>query len=61
VTKSSLRAEDKRARPARLTADCHTEPCTFCMACDRAYTESAKGKKEALAKKGVPLLPLAPA
>ncbi len=31
VTKGYLRAEDKNApvRP-RLTADCHTEPCTFC-------------------------------
>jgi hypothetical protein len=35
------------------------EPCTFCMACDRAYTESAKGKKAAaLAERGAALLPL---
>lgn len=62
VTKGYLRAEDKRARQARLTADCHTEPCTFCMACDRAYTESAKGKKalsETLAEQGKTLFPLA--
>jgi len=59
VVKGYLRAEDKRSRQARLTDDCHTEPCTFCMACDRAYTESAKGKKAAeLAAKGVTLLPL---
>jgi radical SAM superfamily enzyme YgiQ (UPF0313 family) len=60
VVKSYLRAEDKRARQVRLTADCHTEPCTFCMACDRAYTESAKGKKaaETLAACGVTVLPL---
>ncbi|HZP83277.1 MAG TPA: TIGR03960 family B12-binding radical SAM protein [Chthonomonadaceae bacterium] len=61
VAKGYLRAEDKRARQARLTADCHTQPCTFCMACDRAYTESARGKKETLAEKGVPILPLTPA
>lgn len=59
VTKGYLRAEDKKARQARLTQDCHTEPCTFCMACDRAYTESAKGKKAAeLEAKGKVLLPL---
>ena len=63
VAKGYLRAEDKRSRQVRFTADCHTEPCTFCMACDRAYTESAKGKKaaaqaEALAAKGATLLPL---
>ncbi len=60
VVKAYLRAEDKRARQARLTDDCHTDPCTFCMACDRAYTESAKGKKaaESLAARGATLLPL---
>lgn len=45
VTKGYLRAEDVRARKVQLTHDCHIEPCTFCMACDRAYTESAKGRK----------------
>jgi radical SAM family uncharacterized protein len=59
VTKGYLRAEDKKARLARLTQDCHTEPCTFCMACDRAYTESAKGRKAAeLEARGKVLLPL---
>ncbi len=63
VTKGYLRAEDKRARQARLTADCHTEPCTFCMACERAYTESAKGKKSPVADlvaKGAVFVPLTP-
>ena len=57
VAKAYLRAEDKRARAARLTADCHTEPCTFCQSCDRAYLESAKGRKriETLAAKGLTL------
>jgi len=45
VTKGYLRAEDVRARKVQMTHDCHTDPCTFCMACDRAYTESAKGRK----------------
>lgn len=59
VTKGYLRAEDKKARQVRLTPDCHTEPCTFCMACDRAYSESAKGRKAAdLEAKGKVLLPL---
>jgi radical SAM family uncharacterized protein len=63
VAKGYLRAEDKRARQVRLTPDCHEEPCTFCMACDRAYTESAKGKRDAAAvfvARGVTLLPLTP-
>ncbi len=58
VTKGYLRAEDKRARQARMTADCHTDPCTFCMACDRAFTESARGRR---ASSEMTLLPLAPA
>jgi radical SAM superfamily enzyme YgiQ (UPF0313 family) len=61
VTKAYLRAEDKRARQAKQTPDCHIEPCTFCMACDRSYLESSKGIKaptEALAARGVTLLPL---
>jgi radical SAM superfamily enzyme YgiQ (UPF0313 family) len=61
VAKAYLRAEDKKARQARLTNDCHIEPCTFCMACDRAYTESAKGRKapaETLTAKGKTLLQL---
>jgi radical SAM superfamily enzyme YgiQ (UPF0313 family) len=61
VTKAYLRAEDKRARIAKQTPDCHIEPCTFCMACDRSYLESAKGVRspaETLAAKGVTLLPL---
>jgi radical SAM superfamily enzyme YgiQ (UPF0313 family) len=61
VTKAYLRAEDKKARVAKQTPDCHIEPCTFCMACDRSYLESAKGVRspvEALAAKGVTLLPL---
>ena len=54
VTKSYLRAEDKKARIAKETGDCHTDGCTFCQSCDRAYTESAKGRKriEALALEG---------
>ncbi|HEV2474888.1 MAG TPA: TIGR03960 family B12-binding radical SAM protein, partial [Chthonomonadales bacterium] len=59
VVKGYLRAEDKRARLSRITADCHTEPCTFCMACDRAYTESAKGKRAAYLE--LAQLPLKPA
>lgn len=62
VTKAYLRAEDKKARQAKQTPDCHIEPCTFCNACDRAYLESAKGVRspaEVLAEKGVTLLPLA--
>lgn len=61
VTKAYLRSEDKRARQARQTADCHIEPCTFCMACDRAHVESARGRRspaETLAEKGATLLPL---
>lgn len=61
VTKAYLRAEDKKARLAKQTPDCHIEPCTFCMACDRSYLESAKGVRspaETLAAKGVTLLPL---
>lgn len=49
VSKTYLRAEDRRSKEARLTADCHTEPCTFCSACDRAYSESVKGRKSAIA------------
>ncbi len=45
VAKSYLRAEDKKARIAKETGDCHTGGCTFCHSCDRAYTESTKGKK----------------
>lgn len=58
VTKAFLRAEDKKARAVRFTPDCHTNPCSFCQACDRAYTESAKGRKriEELAKEGRTLL-----
>jgi radical SAM family uncharacterized protein len=56
VSKAYLRAEDKRARLPHVTADCHTQPCTFCMACDRAYTESAKGRRALAA--GIPLTPL---
>ena len=58
VTKAFLRNEDKKARAVRFTPDCHTNPCSFCQACDRAYTESAKGRKriEELAKEGKTLL-----
>ncbi len=49
VTKSYLKAEDKRARRAQFTKDCHTDPCTFCSACDRSYTESSRGKRETIA------------
>jgi radical SAM family uncharacterized protein len=45
VTKAFLRNEDKKARQARFTPDCHTETCSFCQSCDRAYTDSAKGRK----------------
>ncbi len=60
VAKSYLRAEDKKARQAKLTADCHTEPCTFCNACDRAYTESGKAKRETIAfvPNALPMIPL---
>ena len=60
VTKGYLRAEDVRARKVQKTHDCHTEPCTFCLSCDRAYWEGAKGKKQAaeFADKGLTLLPL---
>ena len=68
VTKAYLRAEDKKARLSKQTPDCHIEPCTFCMACDRSYLESSKGAREPtlpsrapaekLAARGVTLLPL---
>lgn len=60
VSKSYLRAEDKRARSAQLTADCHTAPCTFCGACDRSYIESGKAKREnrAFVPNAMPLIPL---
>ena len=45
VTKAYLRAEDKRAKQVKATPDCHTNACSFCQSCDRAYTESAKGRK----------------
>jgi radical SAM family uncharacterized protein len=47
VTKAYLRAEDKKARVPKpvQTGDCHTDGCTFCKSCDRAYLESAKGRK----------------
>lgn len=62
VTKGYLRAEDKRARQAKMTADCHTDPCTFCNACDRSYTESSKGAKEnrAFVPNAIALIPLTP-
>ena len=57
VMKTYLRAEDKRARIAKATADCHTDECTFCHSCDRAYTESSKGRKriDELAAQGLTL------
>ena len=60
VSKAYLRAEDKKARLAKLTADCHTDECTFCTSCDRAYLESAKGKKDTALRteKGLTLIPL---
>ncbi len=60
VSKSYLRAEDKKSRIAKLTGDCHIDSCTFCSSCDRTYTESAKGKKdiESFAAKGLTILPL---
>ncbi len=45
VTKAFLRNEDKKARVAKFTPDCHTEVCSFCQSCDRAYTDSTKGRK----------------
>jgi radical SAM superfamily enzyme YgiQ (UPF0313 family) len=56
VSKAYMRAEDKRAREAKTTHDCHTEPCTMCQACDRFVVEGV-GKK--MAEKGATLLPLA--
>ncbi|MCS6776678.1 MAG: TIGR03960 family B12-binding radical SAM protein [Chloroherpetonaceae bacterium] len=58
VTKAFLRAEDKKARAGRFTPDCHTNPCSFCQACDRAYLESAKGRQriEELAREGKTLV-----
>jgi hypothetical protein len=35
----------RRAQKVQMTANCQSDPCTFCMACDRAYTKSAKGRK----------------
>ena len=60
VSKSYLRAEDKKSRIAKLTGDCHIDSCTFCSSCDRAYTESAKVKIEvkSMAAKGLAILPL---
>ena len=60
VSKAYLRAEYKRACEARPTKDCHTDPCTFCNACDRAYTESGKAKREHIAfvPNALPLLPV---
>lgn len=60
VSKAYLRAEDKRARSAQLTADCHTAPCTFCGACDRSYIESGKAKREyrAFVPNALPIIPL---
>jgi radical SAM superfamily enzyme YgiQ (UPF0313 family) len=59
VSKSYLRAEDKKARQPKpiQTNDCHTASCTFCSSCDRAYLESAKGRKhfEQLAVQGLTL------
>ena len=49
VTKSYLKAEDKRARRSQFTMDCHTDPCTFCSACDRSYTESSRGRRDNIA------------
>ncbi len=49
VSKAYLRAEDKRSRFGTQTADCHTDSCTFCDACDRSYTESRKGSKSPIA------------
>jgi len=49
VTKAYLRAEDKRSKTAAQTADCHTDECTFCNACDRSYTESGKARRDARA------------
>ncbi|HSV73962.1 MAG TPA: TIGR03960 family B12-binding radical SAM protein [Chthonomonadales bacterium] len=39
VSKGYLRAEAKRAVAGTPTGDCHTGPCTFCGACDRAIGE----------------------
>jgi radical SAM family uncharacterized protein len=63
VTKAYLRAEDKKSRQAKMTADCHTDPCTFCNACDRAITESAGFKKGNLylVPNAVSMIPLTPA
>jgi radical SAM superfamily enzyme YgiQ (UPF0313 family) len=63
VTKAYLRAEDKKARQVRFTKDCHTDPCTFCNACDRATTESAAFKKGNLylVPNAVSMIPLTPA
>ncbi len=39
VAKAYLRAEDRRAERGQRTEDCHTGPCTFCLACDRWLAE----------------------
>lgn len=59
VTKGYLRSEDKRSKTGVQTKDCHTDPCTFCNACDRAYSESGKGGREgrAFVPNAIPLLP----
>jgi radical SAM family uncharacterized protein len=60
VTKGYLRAEDKRSKLGTQTADCHTDPCTFCNACDRAYSESGKASREekAFVPNAIALIPL---
>ncbi|MEP6755449.1 MAG: TIGR03960 family B12-binding radical SAM protein [Chthonomonadales bacterium] len=56
VTKAYQKLEDRNSRTGKLTADCHTEPCTMCQACDRTVLDGI-GKK--LAAKGSVMLPMA--
>ena len=56
VTKAYQKLEDRKSREGKLTADCHTQPCTMCQACDRMVLDGI-GKK--VAAKGRPLLPMA--
>ena len=56
VSKAYQKVEDRRSRDGTFTADCHSEPCTMCQACDRFVIEGI-GKK--YAEKGRTVLPLA--
>jgi radical SAM family uncharacterized protein len=56
VSKGYQKLEDRKSREGKLTADCHSEPCTMCQACDRVVVEGIGLK---MAAKNTKLLPLA--